>query len=76
MRTEYEKWFEQDNTCTWETNDPAEIHKDLMNDLIAKKLHKCTYIRSIKDRPNYDGTRTITVYHDNGCKRVYVVETK
>lgn len=50
------------------------IYKSLMHDLIAKKLHKCTYITSIKDICNYDGTRTITVSYDNDVRRKYTVE--
>ena len=51
-----------------------EIYHSLMHDMIAKKLHQCTYIKSIKDRSNYDGTRTITVTYDNSVRRVYVIK--
>lgn len=54
--------------------DPAEVEHDLMHDLIAKKLHSCTYIKSIKDRTNYDGTRTITVTYTNNVRRIYRIE--
>lgn len=54
--------------------DPAEVEHDLMHDLIAKKLHACTYIRSIKDRTNYDGTRTITITYTNDVRRIYRIE--
>ena len=56
------------------TEDINEVHEKLMLDLIAKKLHKCTYITRITDRCNYDGTRTIEVYYDNKTKCAYVVE--
>lgn len=59
---------------TYKETDPAEVNKALMHDLINKKLHGCKYITSIKDRCNYDGTRTITVYYDNGVKNEYTVE--
>lgn len=58
------------NVCT----DTAEIYKSLAEDLIHKKLHACKYITSIKDECNYDGTRTITTYYDNGVKREYIVK--
>lgn len=63
------------NGAKWEqsyyTTSPEEIYKGLMQQLIAKKLHKCTYIRSIKEIPLYDGTRKIIVYYDNSVKATY-----
>lgn len=50
------------------------IYTSLASDLLAKKVHKCTYITRITDRSNYDGTRTIVVYYDNGTKSVYIVK--
>lgn len=62
---------------TWNVNrtvtDKEEIYRSLSHDMIAKKIHKATYIRSISDRCNYDGTRTITVTYDNDCKRIYTI---
>ena len=58
----------------YRTEDVNEVHERLMHDLIAKKLHGCTYITRITDRSNYDGTRTIEVYYDNCTKCVYIVE--
>lgn len=54
--------------------DPCEIYKRLSHELIAKKIHKCAYIKKISDKCNYDGTRNITVFHDNGVKDVYTIE--
>ena len=54
--------------------DPVEIHKQLAHDIIAKKLHKCTYIRTIKDICNYDGTRNVIITYDNNVRRVYTIE--
>lgn len=53
--------------------DQFAVQEALMKDLIAKKLHGCSYIRAIFDRNNYDGTRDITVYYDNNTRRVYTV---
>ena len=64
-----------EHVTTFETTDPSTIWERLAQDLIAKKMHKCSYIRSIKDVNNYDGTRTITVYEDNGYKGVYTIPT-
>lgn len=63
------KWIE-----SYTTNDTNEINRSLAHDMIAKKLHSCTYIKSIKDRCNYDGTRTITVTYDNDCRSIYCIE--
>lgn len=62
---------------TWEksytTNNSTEVYESLALDLINKKIHACTFIKSIKRTPNYDGTQTITVTYDNNCKTVYIV---
>lgn len=62
------------NSIDINTINERKIYKSLASDLLAKKVHKCTYINRICDRSNYDGTRTITVYYDNGTKSVYIVE--
>lgn len=62
------KWIE-----TYKTTDESEVYKDLAWSLLAKKFHKCTYITSIKEHTNYNGTRTATVYYDNGTKAVFVI---
>ncbi len=51
-----------------------QLYHALMCDLIAKKLHNCTYIKSITDCPNYNGTRTITVTYDNNFRKVYTIK--
>lgn len=59
---------------TYTSFDPLKVYQDCFNALLHKKIHKCSYITSIKDTCNYDGTRTITVYYNNNCKYVYIVE--
>lgn len=54
--------------------EPDRVHYMLMHDLIAKKLHNASCIKSIKDRTNYDGTRTITVTYDDNCRRIYRIK--
>ncbi|MCQ2978077.1 MAG: hypothetical protein MJ232_08690 [archaeon] len=51
-----------------------EIYKSLADDLLHKKIHKCTYITSIKDRCNYDGTRTIITTYNNAVRHIYIIE--
>lgn len=55
-------------------DDENEVYRDLAKCLIAKALNKCTWIRSVKRVPNYDGTCTVTVTMGNGFRRVYTVE--
>ena len=56
------------------TNDVTTIYESLARDLVAKKLQACNWITSIKDRTNYDGTRTITVTYNNGCRALYTIK--
>ncbi len=59
---------------TYTTNDPVEVYKALVEDLIAKKINACAYIRSIKRENLYNGFQRITVSHENGVKAVYTVK--
>ena len=74
---EINRTVELKNGRNWEVHhvetDAAEIYEALARDLIAKKLHKCTYIKSIKHVCNYDGTQTITITYDNNCRSIYTV---
>lgn len=62
----------------WEVSltvtDKNEIWESLAKDLIAKKIHKATWIKSIRDNSNYDGTRNITVTYDNNVRSIYTVQ--
>lgn len=64
------KKYEVDTIIT----DVAAVYESLARDLVAKKLQACNWITSIKDRTNYDGTRTITVTYNNGCRALYTVK--
>ena len=59
---------------TFRETDENKIWESRAKDLIAKKLHKATWIRSVRDSSNYDGTRDITVYYDNGVRSIYTVK--
>ena len=59
---------------TFRETDENKIWESLAKDLIAKKLHKATWIKSVRDSSNYDGTRDITVYYDNGVRSIYTVK--
>lgn len=60
----------------FEETDPETIHKELLDNIVAKKMHNCSYIKSIKESCNYDGTRTFTVYFSNDTKAVYIIEMR
>ena len=54
--------------------DALEVYKSLAEDMVHKKLNECTYIRSIKRTPLYNGFCKITVSYDNDVRRIYVIE--
>lgn len=58
---------------TWECDDAMQVYDDLTHELIAKKLNGCSWIKSIKRVPLYNGFDRITVYYDHGGRRVYTV---
>lgn len=60
-------------TETYRDENPATIYDSLAHDLIAKKVNACTWIKSVKRVPQYNGLQTITVTYDNGCRSIYVV---
>lgn len=62
------KWF-----CGSTCRDAGLVYEFLANDLIAKKINKCSYIQSIRRRQNYDGTATITVIYSNNVRAIYVI---
>lgn len=59
---------------TFVTTDEKEVYESLARDLIAKKIHHCSWIVRISDDSNYDGTRKIVVTYDNGCRSIYTVK--
>ena len=63
------KWIEEYTT----TND-IEIYQSLSDDLIAKKINQCSYIKSIKRTPLYNGYQKILVTYDNDCRAIYIVK--
>lgn len=63
-------------TVEWD-KEGSEVWEDLAKDLMAKKLERCSYIRSIQRRNNYDGTHTIIVNYAADCgggRRIYTVK--
>ena len=68
-----EKWDGSKWTFNSINRDAGLVYEYLSNDLIAKKINKCTYIKSIRRYQNYDGTATITVLYNNNCRALYVI---
>lgn len=62
------KWIE-----SRKETDALEIYRSLAFDLINKKIHNASFIRSIKRVPQYDGTQKITVTYDNQVRSIYQI---
>lgn len=60
---------------TYRTEDQAEIYKSLAQELMNSKIFHSSYYKRMEQHNNYDGTRTITFYQDNG-KSVYIIEAR
>lgn len=58
---------------TYTTTNAAEVYEDLAQALISKKINACSYIKSIKRVPLYNGLQKINVLYDNGVKVVFTV---
>lgn len=58
---------------TYYTEDQAKVYEDLACELLNLKVFKSPVYKRMTQHPNYDGTRTITIYQDNG-RSVYVVK--
>ena len=57
---------------TYRTEDRAKVYEDLACELLNLKVFKSPVYKRMTQHSNYDGTRTITIYQDNG-RSVYVV---
>lgn len=55
------------------TSDPADVYHDLAYDLMNRHIFHASYIRSVRQTPRYDGTRTIVVTYDNNCRATYTI---
>lgn len=64
------KWI-----VTYQAKDnSAYFYRRLSNDLIAKKINECRYIRSIRREPLYNGITNIIVTYDNDVRATYTIE--
>lgn len=51
------------------------VYKDLTNDLINKKINKCSYIKSITRGTYYNGFDWIKIKYNNDITRCYIIES-
>lgn len=76
---EITRTFEVKKGREWEAQlvetDPTEVYKFLTEELIAKKLNCCSYIRSIKRENLYNGSQRITITYsaEFGGRSVYII---
>lgn len=54
-------------------NRRAEVYEALANDLLYLKVFKSPVYKRLVQRNNYDGTRTVIIYQDNG-RSVYRIK--
>mgnify|MGYP003308507354 CR=1 FL=1 len=62
------------NETLYETENTTQATEDLLSCIVAKKIHRCTWVRTIKDTCNYDGTRTIKIFENCRIKRIFLVK--
>lgn len=58
---------------TYTTTDSATVYEDLAQAMINKKLNGCSYIRSIKRIPLYNGFQRINVLYTNDTKVTFTI---
>jgi len=54
--------------------DERDVYCELSNRLISKKINKCTWIKSVKRTPLYNGYQKIVIYYYNGVKDTFIIE--
>ena len=74
---EIKRAFEVKNGRAWRetycTTDETEIYKSLSSELLYLKVFKSPCYKRMMQHNNYDGTRTIIIYTDNG-RSVYTIK--
>ena len=58
---------------TYITTDRAKVYEDLACELMNLKVFKSPVYKSVTQHNNYDGTRTVIIYQDNG-RSVYRID--
>lgn len=64
----------------WETifiwEEPEVVYKELMHELIHKKLEQCTYITRIQRIQKYNGFIEIIVNYTGNIRRIYTIKSR
>ena len=58
---------------TYTNTNAAEVYADLAQAMISKKLNGCSYIRSIKRVPLYNGYQRIDILYTNETKVAFTI---
>lgn len=58
---------------TYCTEDRAKVYEDLATELMNLKVFKSPVYKRMTQHTNYDGTRTVIIYQNNG-RSVYIIE--
>lgn len=69
----YEKKEGRKYIETYRTEDENQVYKDFANEIMYKLVFKCPEYKSMKQYSNYDGTRTVIFYQDNG-RSIYIIK--
>ena len=51
---------------TYRTTDRSKVYEDLAHELMNLKVFKSPVYKRLTQHNNYDGTRTVVIYQDNG----------
>ena len=70
----YEKKAGRNYTETYRTTDPATVYQRLASTLCAKYINCASWVKRITTTINYDGTKTVKAYDDQGGRLVFTVE--
>lgn len=69
----YEKKEDRKYIETYRTEDENQVYKDFANEIMYKLVFKSPVYKSMKQYSNYDGTRTVIFYQDNG-RSIYIIK--
>lgn len=69
----YEKKEGRKYIETYRTEDENQVYKDFANEIMYKLVFKSPVYKSMKQYSNYDGTRTVIFYQDNG-RSIYIIK--
>ena len=57
-----------------ESDDADWINRQFLRELVAKKLAACSWVRSIRREPLFNGFHKYTVTYDHGGRSIYTIQ--